>query len=308
MTTYGNYGVFGHGTFGSTARSWYTFLVTFMIFSPLCPIMPLVFGWRIGYGITGCKSIREALRQINWLYVWLGTAPLLILILLKSWFKPYGFIAIIGLYLMFMFPFKYDKTSGFFSGSRKIGQLIFLLCAILTASAFVFQMCKNHSRIYISREKAQKVCSAILQHAKLSNQKHITIDIATHGPMNFGNISSLFIFQTDLTVNNPIVNVPGLLRNSLPTINIVANARHNMLHQSKGITGTKKELHDKHMELVDQTDYFIVMGPRALMLSKDIVNIKLSRLLLTDPQLHPITPPLLLNNSYDVQVLARNKH
>jgi hypothetical protein len=304
---YGKSGaVIGVSTYLSNFRAWRSFLSSFLLDAMGSAILVL-FTWRLGAAVLKASGPVEFLKRVNWLYLWMGLAPLAILVSLKTFFWPYGTLSFFGIYLALMFPV--GPHSGETDSLLKYPPFRWSMLAVgvFLACVFLRFMFLSHGQQHTSKVNAMKAVEAILADAAATNINEVDIELTTHGNMGIGNLCNLLIFDTCCSVSSGFIDLaPSTEGMQCPQVRILSPFRHYMLARTNA-SGRREEeiISGAYDDVVREADYFIIMGPHYITHHPDKMNVELTKRLLESEDFQQITGALKITDREDIMVLAR---
>lgn len=308
-------GSLGVGSISETATIWAGVALSFFVYKYTNYPLALVLSWITGAQVASSRNIWPFIKRINWLYIWMGAAPLLILILMRSNYKYYGWPSFMGIYLSAVFPFK-DEEPEIQPLKSPVFQAILCIALAYATFGFATHMYTLHEATYASKEGALQVAKAILHNANRTGNHGIetTVGFAYYGDLNQGTLADVFLFDVGCPISIPITP---------PDIRVPSSARcQNILMPEEIIqapllwdpayAGDKVETVDQALDAISrQADYVIILAPEVwntepASYPKDWPAwIELSKRLYNQAAFHPITPTLTISPREQVIVLGR---
>ncbi|HWP46795.1 MAG TPA: hypothetical protein VNM22_06495 [Candidatus Limnocylindrales bacterium] len=278
--------------------------------------MTLWLSWIPGSVIIKGVNGISLLKQLNWIYIWMGISPLLILMLLHTENLPYAFPAYMGFYLTLLFPFKQNprERSILQSKSYRMGLMLMI---IIASFWFVITMYKQHTTPSFSKQTTLQITQSILDdiyHQQADKDKQeFQISITYWGTLNRYSLANVFLFD-----KNQSVRMIGKQSES----NLFKPSRPPILHIHSAVAwldaSDSDETHKAYLnkiveEVENQSDYVIILSreswnPKGSYPFSQFWSqwVKLSEQLLNSNRFHTLTLPLRITDSEWVVVLARS--
>lgn len=308
-------GAVGVGSFRDNARIWLGVAKGLFVYNhnPGYYPMALVLSWIAGVQIATGRSLRDLVKRVNWQYLWLGFSPLLVLIVIRSGYRFYGWPALLGIYLAVVFPFRAREGTVNPLGNR-VFRLVLLLSICLASVCFLREMRRDYRRRRTSKANALRVARAILHHESGVPKREVGVGITYYGALNFATLANVFLFDCGCAVAPPDylpdAKVPPT--NDAPRILMPAEITQRPLEWDRGYSKDETETVENALEAIAaQADYVVTLAPASW--GKEPPRypkywpqwVELSRRLRSRPDFQPLTPALAIGENEIVQVLVR---
>ena len=300
--------VWGKGNIGMISYAqaflaWRDFLGDYVT-SGISVVLSAALAWRVVAALRQCRPGRDWPAMLHWEALAAGAIPLAIMIILRSQYFPYGWPALVGLYVFMATPLRrpalieLDPTL-----RRPIFRALLATGCLLTLGNFLISLQVNHLASYSSRRQLDNIFALVADHARHSGRNEIRMDLAIHSMVNLGNVSSLAIFSNPCRFQSSLVTgpiPPQPVTNDCLPVRLTGGFRQ-MLDQSGGDLAAR--LDREVADMLTPADYVLVMAPD-FWSHPDPVNAAISARLLA-AGLEPLSGVLEVAKGDRVIVLAR---
>lgn len=298
-----------------SAWSWIDVVSGFFFYSIAYYPLTLVLSWIPGTQVVSSRNFWLLLKRINWIYVWMGISPLLILIMMRSDYRYYGWPALFGIYLSAIFLFRDTEQK-----EKPLNNPVFRWLLIITIFGaiigFMFRMVSTHNTIYTDKQSALQAVDAIFDDA--SNSKvlnaEIRVGMTYYGSLNPGTLADVIIFDKECPASIQLISLDAMV----PSL---GDCKSTLLPESITQDPTEWELEIMGDEkitvktafdaLSSEADYVIILSPASWETTPPMYPeywpewVELSQRLYQSDSFHPITSSLTITPLEKIIVLAR---
>lgn len=308
-------GSLGIVTTYDSAWIWVNIVLGFFLYGIAYYPLALVLSWIPGTQVVSSRKIWFLLKRINWLYIWMGISPLLILILMRSDYKYYGWPALFGIYLSVIFLFRVTEKE--LQPLKNPVFLGLLLVAMFGAIfGFMSRMVSTHTTIYTDKQSALQAVDAIIDDAGSSKvlRDEIRVGMAYYGSLNPGTLADVIIFDKECPASIQLISldtkVPSL--GDCQSIFLPESITQDPTEWELEIMGDEMITVKKAFEEISsEADYVIILSPASWDTTPPMYPeywsewVELSQQLHQSEAFHPITTSLTITHLEKIIVLAR---
>jgi hypothetical protein len=255
------------GSISSNAIIWLDVVRSFFFYTRAYYPLALVLLGIVGTEILSSRDIRLLMKRVNWLYIWMGVAPLLVLILIRSDYKYYGWPALLGLYLSIVLPFKSTEQS---IQPLKTPVFPVLLFAALACATFGFatRMYSMHTDYSTSKKSATLVAEKILNDAKRANENktEIKVGFSYYGSLTPATLANVLLFDIGCKViwyePSPPVRVQSAA--DCARIHLSYEITQYPLNWDQSLSGDATRTVEMALEEISrQADFVVILSPES---------------------------------------------
>ncbi len=296
-TQFKSAGVLARTSLPETAVAWLHFGRD--VFSDNLPVL-CVLSWIFASQLL--SSERGLFRRFNWSHLWVAVCPPIVLTWLGTTFEPYGALAIFGLYLTLLFPFRSSEPA-----SLRHPNFAVALSAATALAAFTFfsSLIEAHSVVAVDKRPLAAAIESIRQDAVHTHRQRVTVGLVQWGILHDASLVDALIFDAGIRIATP--GYPAephgsweLVVNPMVLDNWVWDRR------VRGDKVMTPELWAS--QLTQAADYVIVLAADSTQRHRGgrwLPWVQTSRLLLESSAFAPISRPLKIPSDGKVLVLAR---
>jgi hypothetical protein len=153
--------------------------------------------WPFAAALFGSE---RRLRTFNWAALWAGVCPLLVLSKMGTTFQPYGAVALLGAYVVLLFPF-----SGLSEPLVQRGGFAALLafaCA-LSIWSFFSEMRSTHDVSSNNKRGTVAALRLMRDHAMQNGRKRVTLGLVHWATLHDASLVDALLFDVGVRVGAP---------------------------------------------------------------------------------------------------------
>lgn len=308
----------GVGSISDNAIIWFHVALSFFLYTRFYYPLAIVLLGIAGINIVSGSDIRSILRRVNWSYIWMGVSPFLILCLIRSDYKYYGWPALLGLYLSVVLPVRTTEhnTQLLKSPVSQALLLVALGCAIF---GFATRMYSTHATSSTSKQSAALVAKTIVDDAKQFNEDDTKtiVGLSYYGSLTPATLANVLLFDMgcEVTWYNPAPPITAQATEGCREIIMTYEITQAPIFWIHSLNGNETRTVEQAADaIVEQAEYAVVLAPESWDVKQgDYVNypeywpewIELSKQLYYSEDFDVLTPTWKINPSESVVVLRR---
>lgn len=193
-TQYGTAGVLNHTPLVNGIWEWLRFPK-----AALAENLTLVcvLSWPLAAAFFGRE---RSLRDFNWSALWATLAPLLVLAKMGTTFKPYGAVALFGVFVVLLFPFARPDPALLYRG--RFAAALSMGCAF-SCWAFFGQLRTLHDAPNDNKSSTIAALESLREHALAVRQKRVTVGLVHWGTLHDAALVNALVMDLHWRVATP---------------------------------------------------------------------------------------------------------
>jgi hypothetical protein len=143
---------------------------------------------------------QRSLRDFNWRALWLALVPLLILAKMGTTFPPYGAVAMLGVFLVLLFPFASPDPAPIYRG--RFAAALCMGCAF-SCWAFFGALSFAHNPSNGNKSRVISALETMRLHAATHGRKRVTVGLVHWGRLHDASLVNALVSDLKLRVATP---------------------------------------------------------------------------------------------------------
>jgi hypothetical protein len=156
-----------------------------------------VLTWPLAASLLGAG---RGLRQFNWAALWMAVCPLMVLAKMGTTFQAYGAIALLGVFLLLLFPFRSARPQ--LVGTDRYAAALAIACA-LSFWAFFAELRIVHTPAGNNKRGTMAALENMRKHATDSGRKRVTLGLIHWGALHDAALVDALVFDLGVRVATP---------------------------------------------------------------------------------------------------------
>ncbi|HEX2871476.1 MAG TPA: hypothetical protein VHP33_09475 [Polyangiaceae bacterium] len=193
-TQYADAGVLSHMPFVNGIWEWLRFpkavLAENLTF--LCAL-----SWPVALSFV---AQQRSLKDFNWRALWVALVPLLILAKMGTTFRPYGAVAMLGVFLVLLFPFASPDPAPIYRG--RFAAALTMGCSF-SCWAFFGSLSTTHEAGNDNKSKVISALETMRLHAAAHKRKRVTVGLVHWGKLHDAALVNALVSDLKLRVATP---------------------------------------------------------------------------------------------------------